>query len=149
MVATATAMITSSTARIVSASKRRPASITSAPSPTAAMNISPLIMPLTARPMPSRSPAMISGMATGITMRRKTCRSLAQNDRPISIRATGTGWIAVAVLMTMMKVAYITITPMIEARPRPKIEKKIGANTSDGAVSNAYTYRSSAWSTFR
>ena len=51
--------------------------------------------------------------------------------------------------MIMMNVEYMTTTAMIEPRPSPSREKKIGAKTSDGAVSRALTYTPRAASTLR
>src|SRR5207247_1591989 len=59
--ASATMITTRRIAKTFSASKRLPYDRSSAPNPNSAMKISPLIMPLTARPIPSRKPAIVSG----------------------------------------------------------------------------------------
>ena len=83
------------------------------------MNISAVIMPATARPMPRRTPAIVSGNEPGSSTFQNSCRRFAPKESAICTAAVSTVRTALAVFATTMNTALRKITAICELRETP------------------------------
>ncbi len=68
---------------------------------------------------PSRSPEKMIGEAAGMMIFRMTSRSLARNDRPISLNEDGVLRTAPLVFSTITGIAMMQTTKTLDVRPMP------------------------------